>query len=190
MSTATQIIKRKFGRITFLANARRGKHGHRLARVRCFCGTKFTVRWERLRREVIKSCGCRNTRFKPGNKPPMFLHGQSANGGSPAYRSWTWMNQRCFNPRNEHFKYYGGANPPVKVCKRWQGKRGFDNFLADMGKRPAHTALGRILDAALPGYCKSNCEWQSRLEQGAQRRGHNAAKLLHAFHQSRKRKAA
>jgi hypothetical protein len=183
-------IKRKFGRLTFIANAGRGKHSHALARVRCFCETKCIVRWERLRREVIKSCGCLSTKFKPGHKPPMYRHGQSAKGGSPEYRNWTLMNQRCLNPRNQHFKYYGGAKTPVTICRRWRGPRGFDAFLADVGKRPANTTLGGLLDSAVPEYCPENCEWMTRAEQGAERRGKNAAKLLHDFHTRQRRKAA
>jgi hypothetical protein len=52
------------------------------------------------------------------------------------------------------------------------------------------TTLGRILDAAVPGYCRKNCEWQTKLQQGAERRGKNAAKLLHTFHARQKPKAA
>jgi hypothetical protein len=78
----------------------------------------------------------------------------------------------------------------VRICKRWRGEGGFVRFLEDMHERPANTTLGRILDAAVPGYCPENCEWMTRAEQGAEIRGHNAAKLLHAFHARQKRKAA
>src|SRR5262245_34099637 len=48
------------------------------------------------------------------------------------YRCWTHMRQRCNNPNNDTYKYYGGRG--IKVCERWSS---FENFLADMGPKPS-----------------------------------------------------
>jgi len=191
--------ERQFGRLIFIANAGRGKHNHKLARVRCFCGTKFTVRWEQLRRGVVKSCGCRSTKFKPGHKPSTYRHGQSAGNGSREYRSWCLMRRRCLR-RCPEFGYYGGAHPPVRICKRWQGVRGFENFVEDLGPRAEGKSISRYLDAGhySCGGCAEcvangwlrNCEWMNPVEQGAERRGKFAVKLLHAFHVRQKRRKA
>lgn len=46
------------------------------------------------------------------------------------------------------------------VCERWLV---FENFLADMGERPARTTLGRVLD--IGNYEPGNVFWQTRSEQ-------------------------
>jgi hypothetical protein len=34
-----------------------------------------------------------------------------------AYRSWSQMLQRCNNPNNPFYEYYGGRG--IKICERW-----------------------------------------------------------------------
>lgn len=36
----------------------------------------------------------------------------------PLYRSWTSMNDRCYNPKNKQFKNYGAVG--VEVCTDWR----------------------------------------------------------------------
>jgi hypothetical protein len=55
------------------------------------------------------------------------------------YKVWLGMLQRCENPNNKAYKYYGGRG--ITVCKRWHDYR---NFLADMGRRPPGLTLERI----------------------------------------------
>jgi hypothetical protein len=78
---------------------------------------------------------------------------------SSEYGSWSNMIQRCDNPKNTHFKYYGGKG--IFVCERWHD---FSNFLADMGLKP--TLLHTIERRNKAGnYCLSNCYWATRKEQ-------------------------
>ena len=44
-----------------------------------------------------------------------------------------------------------------EICERWSGKFAYNNFLADMGEKPAGAKFRRI-DKSLP-YSKSNCIW-------------------------------
>jgi hypothetical protein len=67
------------------------------------------------------------------------------------------------NPNNINWRYYGGANPPVVVCERWQGEHGFENFLSDLGERPTNTTLGRFGDVG--HYEPGNVAWQTWNEQ-------------------------
>jgi hypothetical protein len=73
------------------------------------------------------------------------------------------MIQRCLNPNNPSYPDYGGRG--ITVCHRWLN---FENFLKDMGDRPAGTTLGRIENNK--GYKPSNCAWQTHEEQANNRR--------------------
>lgn len=82
---------------------------------------------------------------------------------SPEYRSWQMMKNRCLNTNARDYAYYGGRG--ITLCKRWYV---FENFLADMGRRPspAHT-LDRV--NSKKGYSKRNCRWATRKEQSRNR---------------------
>ena len=74
------------------------------------------------------------------------------------------MVQRCTNPKNDHWQYYGGRG--IKVCSQWLV---FDNFLADMGERPQRLlTLDRI--EVNGNYEPGNCRWADWKTQAANRR--------------------
>jgi len=86
-------------------------------------------------------------------------HGHACGGTiSAEYRSWRKMRERCLNPRNSNYEYYGGRG--ISVCERWNN---FSCFLADMGPRPAGHTLDRI--DGNKGYEPSNCRWATKVEQ-------------------------
>ena len=82
---------------------------------------------------------------------------------SSEYRAWTGMRIRCNNPNNRDYKNYGGRG--IKVCERWNS---FENFIQDMGNKPAGHSLDRIDNDG--DYSPSNCKWSSKTEQQSNRR--------------------
>ena len=137
----------RFGRLLILSRAGQDKYNHTLWLCACDCGNKSTVTTSNLRQ--TKSCGCyrleRSTR-----------HGMAY---SPTYRTWHGMKRRCLNPKDDHWKNYGGRGIGIDD-PRWLK---FENFLADMGQRPLRKSLDRINNNE--GYSKANCRWASPREQ-------------------------
>lgn len=82
------------------------------------------------------------------------------------FRSWDHMKQRCLNPKNDSYRYYGERG--ITICDRWLGEKGFHNFLLDMGKKPKGTSLDRIDNSK--GYYPENCRWANKSLQAYNQR--------------------
>ena len=80
------------------------------------------------------------------------------------YRVWKGIIQRCTNPALKAWPNYGGRG--IEVCDRW--RYSFEEFLADMGFRPAGTSIDRIDNDG--NYEPGNCRWATPKQQRANRR--------------------
>lgn len=70
---------------------------------------------------------------------------------------------RCTNPKNDSYADYGAKG--ITVCDRWLK---FENFIADMGKRPsAGYSIDRENNAK--GYTPGNCRWATAVQQNRNR---------------------
>lgn len=123
----------------------------------CECGGTKNVGSYLLRRGDTRSCGCMQRENAASLK---MKHGLST---SSTYRSWSAMICRCTKPYTNSYELYGGRG--ISVCARWAE---FENFLADMGERPAGRSIDRIdCDG---NYEPSNCRWATASQQQRNKR--------------------
>lgn len=93
---------------------------------------------------------------------------------TPEYRAWVAMKNRCLNPNQARFKDYGGRG--IKICRRWLGERGFQNFLDDMGPKPS-PAYSMDRKKTNRNYTKSNCQWATKVQQARNARSNRIVTL-------------
>ena len=85
------------------------------------------------------------------------------------------MHDRCGNPKSKDYANYGERG--IAVCERWSK---FENFLRDMGVKPAGLTLERKNNEH--GYAPYNCRWATRKDQARNKRStrwitHDGVKL-------------
>ncbi|SRR6266404_8515046 len=165
----------RYGRLTVVDENGRTPHGQVMVDCLCDCGAPVNVRGYSLRQGRTQSCGC----LQAGRVvEAVTTHGHTTGRTrgeqwSPTYLSWSAMIARCMNPRGSHYYLYGGRG--ITVCDRWLA---FENFLIDMGKRPANRTLDRINNDG--NYEPGNCRWATVLEQSRNKRPWGEAKRKEA----------
>lgn len=131
----------------------------------CDCGARGTPRARYLRDGQSTSCGCFQ---RERARASQLRHGEAPRAGSPStaeHRAWTNMRGRCENPSDTYFAEYGGRG--IRVCDRWAV---FENFLADMGRRPSSRhSLDRFPDNN-GNYEPRNVRWATPEQQGNNKR--------------------
>lgn len=99
-------------------------------------------------------CGRHSNRYK-GTTHKM--------SGTPTYKAWADIINRCFNVKYKRYFDYGGRG--ISVSDEW---RKFDNFYIDMGERPNGLSIDRVNNDL--GYSKENCVWSDKKQQQRNRR--------------------
>lgn len=167
MGKPRDIIGKQFGLLTVLSlshsEPRKDRPSEHVWFWNCICScdkaTEIIADGGKLRGKE-PSCGCLT--FKKKSKAKT-THGMYHTSEYKSYRS---MLQRCYNTNCKQHKYY----KDIKVCDRWLGKMGFENFYEDMGPKPTNKHTLERIDNLLH-YQPSNCSWIPKSEQSKNRRG-------------------
>lgn len=164
-SNSTDITGQIFGRLTALGPVRRTHSGKIVWMCRCECGDLVEAQVDNLRSGHTRSCGC--VRVQSLSRLTK-THGMSKH---PFYFTWRNIVNRCTNPRNDSYAYYGGRG--IQVCDEWHDSfnvfLGYISSLPDFGVR--NYTIDRI-DNSL-GYYPGNLRWVSRKIQQRNRRGNH-----------------
>ena len=105
---------------------------------------------------------------------PAKSHGES---GSPLYKTWSIMKERCYNRHNCNFRYYGLRG--ITVCNEWKEYTSFRDWAKSNGYKRGLT-LERM--NRNESYNPNNCCWATRKQQA---RNRSSNRLLTAFNETK-----
>lgn len=166
MVLRNDLTGRKISKLLVIKFLRKGEKGRAIYLCQCDCGKFKEIRQDVLTsKRNVKSCGClkKLSAAEVGKKTKKHGHSWRNKKSTPTYSSWRAMIQRCLNKKNKAYSRYGGNG--ISICERWEN---FENFLKDMGERPAGKTLDRINNK--DGYNPDNCRWATIKEQSENRR--------------------
>jgi hypothetical protein len=157
----------KFGRLTVIKESEpKGKNRYRYFLCKCECGIERDFKIYRLTKGITISCGCfgkelakvmgksayeRNLKshdFPKDNIPHNFIDGDFSNKLKNEYhyiaRLWSGIKQRCFNPNEPGYKWYGARG--ITMYESWINNRQLFKqwILNNLGHRPQGFSIDRI----------------------------------------------
>lgn len=146
---------RRFGMLLVIERALCNQKEKVLWRCLCDCGKETTSTSANLRRGLSASCGCVRTKH----------HGK----GTLLYRIWSGMKSRCYNPKIDCWKRYGGRG--ISMCEEWKNDFAiFRSWALANGYKPGLSIDRKENDG---NYTPENCQWLTVSENSKKARKNN-----------------
>ena len=170
MGKLSDLTGLKFGRLTVIQRSGT-KNGHVAWLCKCDCGKTIVTIGNLLKSGKSKSCGCKKIETCGDTHR---IHGKS---NTRLYIAWQHMKQRCCNPKNDRYKYYGGRG--ISICEDWMQFEPFEQWALSNGYEDELT-IDRI--DVNGDYCPENCRWVTWETQQNNKRNNN---IIEAFGEKR-----
>lgn len=164
MAKYMDLTGHRYGKLVVLEYVGRNTSNRPLWKCQCDCGKMHIASTLDLRNGDTISCGCHKAKCLSN---AMKKHGYST---ERLYTKWKGIHQRCYNPKCQMYKYYGGKG--VQMCEEW--KTDYTKFREwayangfDENAKGYDQTLDRIdCDG---NYEPSNCRWTDMTTQSRNR---------------------
>lgn len=116
MTKDSEMIGKKFGRLTIVARAGSEKHNgfsRKLWECVCECGNHIVLHTKKLTSGNTRSCGCLLKEYNTSKKPDP----QEKRIRRHIQNVWSKIKERCYNPKSNNYRAYGARG--IRVCEEW-----------------------------------------------------------------------
>lgn len=125
---------------------------------KCDCGNEKIVSTSGLKSGNTQSCGCLRQEQAIENNKHRTTHGKSK---TKLYNVWFDIKRRCYNPKRENYKDYGGRE--IKICDEW--KNNFEKFYNWANENGYKEGLSIDRIDVNGDYEPKNCRWVDNYTQ-------------------------
>jgi hypothetical protein len=160
------MLNKKFGRILVIKDLYKTKNESAIWLCKCDCGTLVEIQGRSLRSGYTRSCGCLQREVTRQMGLNHKKHGdKSMRNPARLYIIWTSIKDRCFNPKEPAFKYYGGRG--ISMCSEWKNNYQAFKFWAILNGYQENLTIDRINSNG--DYEPKNCQWLTKSENTKKR---------------------